>query len=200
MHTPHGFSRLVNFSDAVVAIAITVLILPLVDTVVDFDGSAAEFILANLFQIFMFVLSFAVIGNFWLVHHRIYERAKDYNGPLLWANLLWLLSIVFLPFPTELLAISGSDDKVTNAIYIGTMIVTCGAGLLQQGILIRNAELQTEEARGTLRLLPFVSATVIMIIAFILAVFTPVGLWGLLLHFLTRPGEKLFDRVRRRRT
>lgn len=197
MHTPHGFSRLVNFSDAVVAIAITVLILPLVDTVVDFDGSASVFVLANLFQIFMFGLSFAVIGNFWLIHHRLYERAADYNGPLLWANLLWLLSIVFLPFPTELLASSDADDRPTYAIYIGTMIVTCAAALLQQWILIRNSALQTEEARGTLRLLPFVSATIIMIVAFVLAVFTPVGLWGLLLHFLSRPAEKLIDRIRR---
>ncbi len=141
--TPHGFSRMVNFCDAVVAIAITLLILPLVDAASNIGTlSVGELFAQNAFRLFVFVLSFAVIGNFWLVHHRLYEQVIDYNLPLLWANLLWLLTIVFLPFPTELLGSSGRRDLATYAVYIGTLILTSVATLLQQVIVVRSVDLQ----------------------------------------------------------
>lgn len=68
--TPHGFSRMVNFCDAVVAIAITLLILPLVDAAGSIGSlSVRGLFVQNAFRLFVFVLSFAVIGNFWLIHH-----------------------------------------------------------------------------------------------------------------------------------
>ena len=117
MHSERGFDRLVNFSDAVVAIAITVLVLPLVDLAANIGSEAtAHFLLENRFRLFVFFLSFAVIGRFWLAHHRLYESVAGYNDWLLWANLVWLLSIVFLPFPTELPAAANSHDRVTNSL------------------------------------------------------------------------------------
>lgn len=105
MHTERGFDRLVNFSDAVVAIAITLLILPLVDTATELnDKTVSELLADNWVKLLVFVISFAVIGRFWLAHHRMYENIVGYDKPLLWANLFWLLTIVFLPFPTELIA------------------------------------------------------------------------------------------------
>ncbi|MDJ0357256.1 TMEM175 family protein [Paenarthrobacter sp. PH39-S1] len=81
------------------------------------------------------------MGNFWLVHHRLYEQVIDYNVPLLWANLLWLLTIVFLPFPTELLGSGDRRDLATYAVYIGTLVFTSAAILLQQVIVVRSADL-----------------------------------------------------------
>ena len=199
MHTSRGFDRLVNFSDAVVAIAITLLILPLVESVVEFDGDVSVFVLSNLYQIFVFFLSFVVIGNFWMVHHRLYEKVTDYSTPLIWANLLWLLSIVFLPFPTELLANAEPHDKATYALYIGTMVVTTAATLLQQVIIVRAPNLQNEIARGTIRLLPAVTTTALMIVSGVLAVFTPIGLWALLLLIFAGPLDSLIDRLSRKK-
>ena len=195
MHTERGFTRLVGFSDGVVAIAITLLILPLVTSATELDGDVWNYLAANRFQLFVFVLSFAVIGRFWMAHHSMYEKAGDYSAALLWANLLWLLTIVFLPFPTELLAASDHDERLTYALYIGTMALTSGAALLQQGILIRHPELQTAEARGTLRLLPAVTTTAIMIVALVASIVLPsVGLYSLLLLFLTSPIDRLIGR------
>ena len=64
VHTERGFDRLVNFSDAVVAIAITLLILPLVDTAATVGTeSAGKLVVQNGYKLFVFVLSFAVIGQ-----------------------------------------------------------------------------------------------------------------------------------------
>jgi uncharacterized membrane protein len=198
MRTDRGFSRLVGFSDGVVAIAITLLILPLVTSATETDTDFVTFLTANAFPLFAFVLSFAVIGRFWLVHHQMYENAVTYNTPLLWANLLWLLTIVFLPFPTELIT-SSSEEPLTHGLYVGTMVLTSAAALLQQWIVVRNPQLQAEEVRGTLRLLPYVSILVIMLIALVISVLIPgVGLLSLLLLALAAPVERLIDRLRKR--
>lgn len=201
MGTARGFGRIIGFSDGVVAIAITLLILPLVDEATTIDTDAWTFVLQHGFQFFAFLLSFAVIGRFWLVHHEIYERAIGYNAALLWANLLWLLTIVFLPFPTELLGWAEPDDRSVYVLYVGTMVLTSAAALLQQWILIRSPELQAPEVRGTLRLLPFVSILVIMLMALVLTLlFSNYGLLSLLLLALASPAERMIDRRRTKET
>jgi uncharacterized membrane protein len=197
MRTTHGYGRLVGFSDGVVAIAITLLILPLVDAASDYDGAVGRFVVEHLGKLLVFLLSFAVIGNFWVVHHRTFERITSYNSALLWTNLLWLLSIVFLPFPTALLASSPSGDRATYALYVGTMVVTTSAQVLMQAIIVRNPELQSEDIRGTLQLRSYFTPLVVMVLALLIAVLIPgVGLWGLALFALSGPIEA---RVARRK-
>jgi uncharacterized membrane protein len=198
VRTERGFDRLVNFSDAVVAIAITLLILPLVDTAANLHGAnAGSFIAKNEFKLFVFVLSFAVIGRFWLVHHKMYEYVIGYNDGILWANILWLLSIVFLPFPTELLASSNRHERTVYALYVGTMLVSSAALLLQQWMYTRSPELQSERVRGKLTLIPAAVNTGLMLVAFVIAVTLPaIGLWGLLLLFLAEPIERVLMRNR----
>lgn len=187
MSTSHGYGRLVGFSDGVVAIAITLLILPLVDAASDFTGDVGSFVVEHLGKLLVFFLSFAVIGNFWLVHHRMWDRVTGYNSGLLWSNLLWLLSIVFLPFPTALLA-SAPGNRATYGLYVGTMVVTTAAELLMQRIIVRHPDLQAEEARGTLTIGGYVVSTGIMVFALLVAVIFPtVGLWGLALFALSGP-------------
>ncbi|MGA1836386.1 TMEM175 family protein [Herbiconiux sp. 11R-BC] len=198
MHTERGFDRLVNFSDAVVAIAITLLILPLVETVTSLgDGTVEELISEDWSKFLVFVISFAVIGRFWMAHHAMYERVVGYNVPLLWVNLLWLLSIVFLPFPTELIAATSYESPTTCALYIGTMLVTSIAALGQQQIIIRSPELQAEQVRGTVDNLGAVVMVLLMVVAFVLGVFVPhVGLWALLVLALTGPVTAVGRRMR----
>ena len=199
MRTSHGYGRLVGFSDGVVAIAITLLILPLVDSASDYHGEVGQFVVEHLGKLLLFLLSFAVIGNFWINHHRMWENVSSYNGPLLWANLLWLMSIVFLPFPTALLAGSPSGDRATYALYVGTMVVTTAASVIMQLIIVRHPELQAEEVRGTLGLRGSVTPLVIMLVALAIAVLLPsVGLWGLALFAISGPIEGALDRRRKK--
>jgi uncharacterized membrane protein len=62
----------------------------------------------NQWKIYSFLLSFFVIGRLWMSRHRIFEQIKAYNRRLMNVNLWWLLTIVVLPFPTEM--IGGFDD------------------------------------------------------------------------------------------
>ncbi|MBN9241073.1 MAG: hypothetical protein BGO97_15280 [Micrococcales bacterium 70-64] len=198
MSTSHGYGRLVGFSDGVVAIAITLLILPLVDAASDFTGDVESFVVEHLGKLLVFFLSFAVIGNFWLVHHRMWDRVTGYTSGLLWSNLLWLLSIVFLPFPTALLASSAGPDRATYGLYVGTMVVTTAAELLMQWIIVRHPELQADDARGTLSVGGYVVSTGIMVFALLLAVIFPAfGLWGLALFALSGPVQGAIARSRK---
>ena len=192
MRTERGLARLIAFSDGVVAIAITLLILPLVTSAAEITTDVWVFLAANVFQLLVMVISFLVIGRFWLIHHKMYENVASYNTKLLWANLLWLFGIVFLPFPTELLSGTENEDNVKYALYIGTMTLISGAALLQQWIIASDPTLQTDEARGTVHVSPFVVTTGLMVVALIIATAFPVvGLWALFLLFLSGPLERL---------
>ena len=75
--TERGLDRLVNFSDATVAIAITVLLLPLVDIALEIEKeSLGELLWSNIGTIIAFAITFAVIARLWSVHHRIFEAAR----------------------------------------------------------------------------------------------------------------------------
>ncbi|RFA16183.1 hypothetical protein B7R21_02000 [Subtercola boreus] len=196
-----GYDRLVNLSDAVIAIAVTLLILPLVDDARQIGtGTVADFLSENASQLFLFVLSFVVIARFWLLHHQIYRNIDGYTIPLVWVNFAWLLSIVFLPFPTELLGHGSSVDGAAASLYIGTMLLTSLTSLVQIWIIIRKPELQLESLRGTLRMTPVVVSTTTMAVAFLLAVLVPgIGVFPLLLLLLSGRAEALIQRHQRRR-
>ena len=85
----HGFERLIFFSDAVFAIAITLLVL---DIRLPHDApSLAQGLADTVPQIFAFLLSFMVIGIYWLNHHRLFSHVTAAPMPLLRVNLLLLL-------------------------------------------------------------------------------------------------------------
>ncbi len=143
MQREAGFRRLVSFSDAVVAIAITLLILPLVDSASSIGNAAlSTFFSDNQTKLLAFALSFAVIGSFWWGQHQVFERVRAYNPVLVWGMFLWLLSIVFLPFPTELIGTVTDGTVAVHAIYIGTMLVAALGALVQQWAIVRWPEFQ----------------------------------------------------------
>lgn len=196
MHSERGFDRLVNFSDAVVAIAITLLVLPLVTEASNLSQeSVGQFLRENSMQFFSFFLSFIIIGRFWLVHHQMFERLRDFNTSMLVWNLLWLLGIVFLAFPTELFATSGGDDVVTNALYIGTMLWITVALLGISLTAYRSPELLKSGDGGDAHLSRGVAMVVLLVVALGVCLLWPmIGLYSLFALFFTRPIERLLQR------
>lgn len=196
MHSERGFDRLVNFSDAVVAIAITLLVLPLVTEASNLSQeSVGQFLRENYMQFFSFFLSFIIIGRFWLVHHQMFERLRDFNTSMLVWNLLWLLGIVFLAFPTELFATSGGDDVVTNALYIGTMLWITVALLGISLTAYRSPELLKSGDSGDAHLSRGVAMVVLLVVALGVCLLWPmIGLYSLFALFFTRPIERLLQR------
>src|SRR5271157_5680616 len=125
--------RLEIFSDAVIAIAITLLVLDL-KVPNAHQGRLAHNLPHQWPSYTAYVLSFAVIGIMWVSHHSMFERIREIDRGLLFANLLLLLGIAFLPFPTSLLAESarqgGSNAHIAAATYSLTMTII-GLGFLE---------------------------------------------------------------------
>jgi uncharacterized membrane protein len=125
MGTTRGLERIVFFTDAVTAIAITLLILPLVELVPteDVPGTSVGALLGDhLSEIASFVISFVVIARLWVAHHAIFEHVARYNGKILVLTLFWAFTIVVLPLPTAIMA-AFDTSWFTLAFYIGTMLV-----------------------------------------------------------------------------
>lgn len=99
-----SFERVVFFSDAVFAIVITLLVLELkVPHLAEHSESSLRHALIELLpRVAGFVISFLIIGMMWIEHHRIFRYIEDYDAGLLWRNLLLLLCVSFVPFPTAL--------------------------------------------------------------------------------------------------
>jgi uncharacterized membrane protein len=95
--------RIVFFSDAVFAIAITLLIIEVKVPHLEHEASERDFAIALVRLIPNFVgyfFSFLVIGAYWVGHHKIYGHIVDWNYGLVWRNVLFLLVIAFMPFTT----------------------------------------------------------------------------------------------------
>lgn len=91
--------RLINFSDAVVAVAITLLALPLVDIAAPSEGHTVWQVLGNSAgQIYTFLFTFFVVVAVWTVHNRILNGLVRLDAPLVWLNTSWLAVIVLLPW------------------------------------------------------------------------------------------------------
>lgn len=101
-----GLERIVFFSDAVMAIAITLLAVDIRVPELSRFAAASELPLRlgelNT-QIMSFVISFVVIGIYWMAHHRYFALIRRYDSGLLMINLLFLLFIAALPFIASLL-------------------------------------------------------------------------------------------------
>jgi uncharacterized membrane protein len=95
-------ARLEAFSDGVFAIVITLLILDVRLPQVPYEQLPSALAAAGP-QLVAYVLSFLLIGLYWIFHHQGLHRLERIDSVFLWINLLFLLCVSFLPFPTTLL-------------------------------------------------------------------------------------------------
>lgn len=192
--------RLRAFVDAVVAIAMTLLILPLLESVSEAATESAgtgAFLIEHRGQILSFVLSFVLIAVFWMEHHRLYERVVRVSSPLLFINVAWMLTIVWLPVPTAMLG-QMDTDPLQALLYIGTLILTQVATLAGKLYLMRHPGL-TDLTAETLRrgAIGDFAAIILFCIALPIAAWVHVvGYFALLLLAFSNPVEKLLGRRR----
>jgi len=118
--------RVEAFSDGVFAVAITLLVLniqPPSDILT--ESKLLDFLISKWPNYLAFVTSFFTIGIMWVNHHRLFGHIKRTDTMLLLLNILLLLAIVFVPFPTALLAgyIVRPDQHLAALVYNGTFVV-----------------------------------------------------------------------------
>lgn len=180
------FERFLTFIDAIVAIAITLLVLPLVDVAGELSdgGSVADLVSDNTGEIGAFFLSFLVIANLWLAQHRVLRHVIAASGWLTRLLLLWTLTIVVLPFPTALVAgHDAGDQAATKLLYIGTMAASSLVLSLICLEIRRNAALRASDDRPDV-VRAFATFAVFVVVLVLMLAVPALSYWPLLLLFL----------------
>ena len=115
-------ARLETFSDGVFAVAITLLVLGLT---VHAKHGLAQALARHWPQYATYVVSFLTIGIIWMNHHAQFDRIERADRTLMVLNLVLLMFVTLIPFPTGLLATylhAGTDEHVAAAVYAGTLL------------------------------------------------------------------------------
>lgn len=123
------YDRVLFFSDAIFAIAITLLALDL--RVPAASSQSGHVLRAAVPGITSFAISFAVIGLFWLAHHSIFRYIIAFDRPLILLNLLFLGTIAFLPYPTNVLGLTSTSQAPAVIFYAACCSAT---GLVEVGV------------------------------------------------------------------
>ena len=120
--------RLEAFSDGVFAIVITLLILDI--RIPEVDPAALPAALVDMLpQLLTYVLSFFIVGLYWHLHHQVAAQIKMIDEAFIWLNLIWLLFVSVLPFPTALLG-RYPLQPIPLAIYGFNLILVNVTGFL----------------------------------------------------------------------
>jgi len=123
------FGRIVAFSDGVFSIAITLLVLNLGIEKGLTEGQIDDALWNLREDFFAYAISFAVIGRFWLVHHRFFAEVEAFDGRLIGLNLLYLGWIVLIPFSSEVLGEYGGKTPAV-VLYSVNLAIVVLLGLL----------------------------------------------------------------------
>lgn len=127
------YDRVVFFSDAIFAIAITLLAVELrLPLAALSTGKAGLFAGGVGNSLLGFAISFAVIALFWLGHHGVFRYIVALDRPLIALNLLFLGAVAFLPYPTRVLATFGDRPSVVNFYAV----CAAAAGLAELAIWV----------------------------------------------------------------
>lgn len=184
--------RLIFFSDAVFAIAMTLLVLEvkvpqLPDAQVE-AGELASALVDEWPHVFAYVLSFLYIALSWLSHHNIWKFIRRNTAQLMWLNILQLMVIAFMPVPTALIAEYGPESRIApiayalNAAAIGALHVAVLSSARRSGVLDERMEpelYRMVRQHLTLPPLVFLISCVIALFAPTAAMISWVAMWPL---------------------
>jgi TMEM175 potassium channel family protein len=114
-------SRIAAFSDGVMAVAITLLVLN-IDTPSVSEDKLGEALVDLLPSVLAYLLSFALIGRYWVIHHQLFSKFVRFDGRLVALNLLFLMLIALVPFSTDLYD-QYTDAPLAAAVFAGSLAV-----------------------------------------------------------------------------
>ena len=113
-------NRLEAFSDGILAIIITILVLELKQPA----GKNLKDLLALGTLLLTYLLSFVFIAIYWVNHHHVFHAAAQVNVKILWCNIAWLFAMSFIPFATAWVG-TYPTARVPLALYFGDMSLAC---------------------------------------------------------------------------
>jgi uncharacterized membrane protein len=166
------FARIVAFSDGVFAIAITLLVLQLgVERGVS-NGELGKALLDERQDLFAYAISFAVIGRFWLVHHRFFGDVTGFDGRLIVLNLFYLAWIVLIPFSSQILGDHGGAEAAVILYAINLVgVILSGVLLFADARRAGLSKVTAAEARSGERAALAIAG--IFLLSILLALFSP---------------------------
>jgi uncharacterized membrane protein len=113
-----GPGRLEAFSDGVIAILITIMVLEL-----KVPASHEPAALLGLWPVLLsYLLSFLIIGIYWVNHHVLFHRCREVNNAVLWTNMAFLFCISLLPFATAYMG-ENRFTPFSTALYAGSLLL-----------------------------------------------------------------------------
>jgi uncharacterized membrane protein len=118
-HPVSSPARLEAFSDGVIAVIITIMVLEL--KVPEHNGVAGLFAIAPI--LLVYAISFAFTAIYWVNHHHLIHRTEEVDEPVLYANLFFLFCLSLLPFFTSWV-LEKKIDSFSVALYAASMVVT----------------------------------------------------------------------------
>jgi uncharacterized membrane protein len=193
--------RLIFFTDAVVAIAMTLLAFGLTTHIADgaSDREALAALRADHLEYLAFLISFVVIGGHWRTHHRLFRDVCRLDARIITLNMVWLLMIVIMPFATRLLSGAGGGFAIVFSLYAVIQVITILTALLmgrhiRAGHLLRSG---APEAR------PTDDDATALTFAAMFAISIPVAVafdtqWAFAIWVAAAPAARLVQRLRQR--
>ena len=170
-----GIGRILALSDGVFAIAITLLILEIAVPATTSDAGLSKALLGLWPRYLAYVLSFLVIARFWMAHRLAFRLIARDDAVLVWLNLLLLLFVAFLPFPTAVVG-AHAGSPAAAVLYASSVCLTSTASAAYwwyasgRGRLLRpdvgRAQIRAMRARG-------LSGPVVFALTVPIAVFAP---------------------------
>jgi len=191
--------RLIFFSDAVVAIAMTLLAFSLPVPHIPSHASDAvvwDKVWAGHIDYLTFLISFVVIANHWRLHHRLFRFVYRLDARIITLNMVWLLMIVIIPFATRVLSGTGAFG-IRFGLYAVIQVVTVLTALLMSRH-IRANELVRPGAPGPGT--RYEDSTLLTVAA-MFAISIPVAFvtqWAFAVWVASAPAARLVLRLRQR--
>lgn len=175
--------RIIAFTDAAVAIALTLLVLPLMESVASITEAHEsprflDWFAENAGAVSAFGLSFLLVAVYWVRHHAAMLTVRRFAGRMLTANFVWILAIVLLPV-TSAIAMSFERDAWTVAIYLGDL-AAIGLSLAWIEVeAMRNPEVEASSDAQWSRLGASIASVLALVVCFVLVTWTPMGWFGM---------------------
>jgi uncharacterized membrane protein len=187
------FDRVAFFSDAVFAIAMTLLVVGIGIPEVP-EADLGDALRGKESEILSFFISFFVIGYYWFGHHELFSRLGSVTTRFMRINLVYLAVIAFVPFPTGL-AGRYADEPVTIVMYAITLSIASGLDALMVFVANREGLFRRTMPPPVLRFDMVASLVpVVVFLASIPIAFVDTGI-ALLSWILIWPLEVLVDRT-----